>query len=184
MQKSIDLRIYPKHVSMSAFDRLQHPRQQDDLLLYRIYRLHTTARPLVVSLCERGYGITRREWRVLSCLAAAEGVLSSELAERAMLDRARTSRAITGLSEKGLVRREPKPSDRREVHLFLTDKGRRVYAEVFPRIAAIQRELLAPLSDAERLLLDSLIERLQARASQLSANLNPTHILDVGDATV
>lgn len=144
LQKSIVPGVFPQPLSMTVpADRLQQPQQQDDLLLYRLYRIHATARPLVVRLCERDYGITRREWRVLSCLAAAEGVQSSELAERAMLDRARTSRAITGLSEKGLVRREPKPSDRREVHLFLTDEGRRVHAEVFPRIATIQRHAAA-----------------------------------------
>lgn len=170
LQKSIVPGVFPQPLSMTVpADRLQQPQQQDDLLLYRLYRIHATARPLVVRLCERDYGITRREWRVLSCLAAAEGVQSSELAERAMLDRARTSRAITGLCEKGLVRREPKPSDRREVHLFLTDEGRRVHAEVFPRIATIQRELLAPFSDAERRQLGVLMDRLQASATQLLA---------------
>lgn len=149
-------------------DRLTLPQQQDDLLLYRLYRIHATARPLVVRMCERDYGITRREWRVLSCLAQAEGVLSSELAERAMLDRARTSRALTSLADKRLVRREPKPSNRREVHVHLTDEGRRLYAEVFPRIAAIQRELLAPFSAAERQLLDGLLTRLQGRAQELN----------------
>lgn len=149
-------------------DRLILPQQQDDLLLYRLYRIHATARPLVVRMCERDYGITRREWRVLSCLAQVEGVLSSELAERAMLDRARTSRALTSLADKRLVRREPKPSNRREVHVHLTDEGRRIYAEVFPRIAAIQRELLAPFSASERQLLSTLLARLQMRAQALN----------------
>ncbi len=150
-------------------DPLQHPQQQDDLLLYRLYRIHATAGPLVVRMCERDHGITRREWRVLSCLADVEGVQSSELAVRAMLDRARTSRAITGLTDKGLVRREPKPSDRREVHVFLTDRGRALYAEVFPRIAAIQRELLSPFSADERRVLGESIDRLQQSATRLRA---------------
>ncbi len=150
-------------------DRLSWPKQQDDLLLYRLYRLHATARPLVVRMCERDYGITRREWRVMSCLAQAEGVLSSELAERAMLDRARTSRALTSLVAKQLVHREPKPSNRREVRVYLTDTGRQLYAEVFPRVAAVQRELLAPFSPAERHLLGELLARLQARAQALNA---------------
>ncbi|MDT4875791.1 Multidrug resistance operon repressor [compost metagenome] len=124
-------------------------------------------------MCEREFGITRREWRVLSCLADVEGVQSSELAERAMLDRARTSRAITSLTDKGLVRREPKPSDRREVHVYLTDEGRRVYAEVFPRIAAIQRELLAPFSAAQRAQFSELMDLLQAQARRL----NPGRLL-------
>ncbi|WP_374412406.1 MarR family winged helix-turn-helix transcriptional regulator [Hydrogenophaga sp.] len=153
---------------MSADDPLRYPQQQNDLLLYRLFRIHATARPLVVRMCERDYGITRREWLVLSCLADVEGVQSSELAQRAMLDRARTSRAITRLTEKGLVRREPKPSDRREVHVFLTDEGRRVYREVFPRIAAIQRDLLAPFSETECRQFSELIARLQASASRLN----------------
>ncbi len=150
-------------------DPLQHPRQQDDLLLYRLYRVHATVGPLVVRMCERDYGITRREWRVLSCLADVEGVQSSELAVRAMLDRARTSRAITGLTDKGLVRREPKPSDRREVHVFLTERGRALYAEVFPRIAAIQRDLLTPFNAEERRTLDEWLGRLQHSTTRLRA---------------
>lgn len=170
LQKSILPGVFPEtDVPMSATpDPLQQPQQQDDLLLYRLYRIHATARPLVVGMCERDYGITRREWRVLSCLADVEGVQSSELAERAMLDRAPTSRTLTRLVEKGLVRREPKPSDRREVHVFLTDEGRRVYAEVFPRVAAIQRDLLAPFSAAERRQFDDLLARLQAQARRLN----------------
>jgi DNA-binding MarR family transcriptional regulator len=169
LQKSIVPGVFPEAPDpMTDNDRLQHPQQQDDLLLYRLYRIHATAGPLVVRMCERDYGITRREWRVLSCLADVEGVQSSELAVRAMLDRARTSRAITSLVEKGMVRREPRPSDRREVHVFLTEEGRRVYAEVFPRIAAIQRDLLSPFSDDERRQFSAHLARLQASATRLN----------------
>lgn len=149
-------------------DRLTCPRQPDDLLLYRLHRLNVTARPLVVRMCERDYGITRREWRVLACLAQVEGVRSSALAERALLDRARTSRALSSLVAKGLARREPRPANRREVRVFLTDAGRRLYAEMFPRVAAVQRDLLASFSAEERAVLDELLARLQARAQTLA----------------
>jgi DNA-binding MarR family transcriptional regulator len=153
---------------MPATDRMNDPQSQNDLLLYRLYQIHATAGPLVVRLCERDHGITRREWRVLSCLADEEGVLSSELAERAMLDRAQTSRAITSLTDKSLVRREPKPSDRREVHVFLTDEGRRVRSEIFPRIVAIQRELLAPFSLEQRERFSEFMDLLQGQARSLN----------------
>jgi DNA-binding MarR family transcriptional regulator len=169
LQKSIVPGVFPEVPDpMTADDRLQRPQLQDDLLLYRLYRIHATAAPLVVRMCERDYGITRREWRVLSCLADVEGVLSSELALRTLLDRARTSRAITSLTDKGLVRREPRPSDRREVHVFLTEEGRRVHGEVFPRIAAIQRDLLSPFSAQECRQLSDLLARLQASVSRLN----------------
>jgi DNA-binding MarR family transcriptional regulator len=144
-------------------DRLTDPQVQTDLLLYRLYRVHITASRLVVQLCEHGFGLTRREWRVRSFLSEHEGALSSELAEHAMLDRARTSRTLTRLEEKKLIRRQPKPSDRREVHVFLSDEGRRVYQAVFPQVAAINREIASALSAAERQHLDHAIKQLQAR---------------------
>lgn len=147
-------------------DRLSQPQQLADLLLYRLYRLQATAGARVVRLCETEYGLTRREWRILSVLSMHEGVLSSELAGLAMLDRARTSRAITGLSQKGLLRRQPRPADRREVHVFLTDDGRRIASELFERVAAINRALLAPLSAEQRAVLDTLLDRLQAQAER------------------
>ena len=169
LQKSIVPGVFPETLPpMPAHDRMTDPQGQSDLLLYRLYRIHATAGPLVVRMCERDYGITRREWRVLSCLADVEGVLSSELAERTMLDRARTSRTLTRLVGKKLVRREPKPSDRREVHVFLTDEGRRVYGEVLPRIAVIQRELLAPFSAQQREQLSELMDLLLAQARALN----------------
>jgi len=149
--------------------RIENPMAQDELLLYRLYRIHATAAPLVVRMCEQEYGITRREWRILSSLVNREGVLSSELAGIAMLDRARTSRNLTRLAQKNLVRRVPKPSDRREVHIYLTDEGRRLHSDVFPRIVAIQRELLSGMTGAQREQLSDLLALLQAQASTLVA---------------
>jgi DNA-binding MarR family transcriptional regulator len=154
---------------MTSRNRLTDPREQADLLLYRLYRVHTTAARLVVPLCEREYGLTRREWRVLSFLSEHEGALSSELADHAMLDRARTSRTLTRLDEKGLILREPRPSDRREVHVSLTEEGRQIATELFPKVAEINRTLMAGLSIAERKQLDSLLDRLQTQANALTS---------------
>ncbi|MFN3738971.1 MarR family winged helix-turn-helix transcriptional regulator [Hydrogenophaga sp.] len=149
-------------------DRLAHPRQQADLLLYRLYRLHTTAGRQIVQMCEGEFGMTRREWRVLSFVAEHEGVASSELAQHAMLDRARTSRTLTLLAEKKLIERRPKPSDRREVHMHLTEEGRRVYAAIAPRVAAYNSAMVDGLSLAERQQLDAVLDALQARAERLA----------------
>ena len=54
----------------------------DDLLLYRLGRLSSTAGALVVRLCEGGYGITRREWAVVAQLYENGGLPPSVLAER------------------------------------------------------------------------------------------------------
>ena len=167
---------------MHLSDRVSDPQRQGDLLLYRLHRIQSTAGRLVVQLCESEFGITRREWRVLSVLNEHEGVLSSVLAEHALLDRARTSRALTSLAAKKLITRRPRPSDRREVHVFLTDEGKRVYGQILPRVMAINRELVSRLSAQQRRQLDEVIEALQAQASRmLAASKVPLAPLDGGD---
>ena len=164
--------MHPRRVP--ATDVMLDPQVQADLLLYRFYRIHITARRLVVHLFEQEFGMTRREWLVLSVLSEHEGVLSSELAEHVMLDRARTSRALTRLEGKQLIRRQPRPSDRREVHVFLTEEGWRVYRAIFPRVAAINRELASVLSPAERAQLDAMLHTLQARVHEMLTRSAPT----------
>ena len=149
--------------------RLAHPQAANDLLMYRLNRLIAVAGSLVVRLCEGGHGITRREWRMLAQLGQGEGLASSALAERAGLDRAQTSRAVGGLVGKRLVARTPRPGDRREVLLHLTDEGRAVYNALLPRIAAINRDLLSVLAPTEVEVLDGLLRRLNAQALRVGA---------------
>ena len=148
--------------------RLMQPKAMDDLFLYRISRLLATAGAPVIRLCEGAFGITRREWRIVALLAETEGILSSDLAVRAQLDRARTSRAVTGLVAKKLVSRMPRPGDRRAVTLALTAAGRSLFEALFPQAVAINVEVLSALGDAEVALLDQLLVRLQAQADALA----------------
>ena len=102
---------------------LKEPASIEDLLLFRISRILSMGGAPVIRLCEGQYGITRREWRIVGLLSETEGILSSDLAVRAQLDRARTSRAVTGLVAKKLVSRTPRPGDRRAATLALTPAG-------------------------------------------------------------
>lgn len=177
LQKSTIARVYPGQTPAAmptpAPDPLLQPQRQADFLLYRLYRIHISAGRQVVQLCESLYGMTRREWRVLSFLAENEGVLSSELAERAMLDRARTSRTLTTLAGKRLIERRPKPRDRREVQIYLSEEGRRVHGDLFPRIAAINRALVEDLSPEQRQALDGIVASVLAKADAMLAGAAP-----------
>lgn len=147
--------------------RLAAPAALDDLLLYRLNRLLSTAGGMVIRLCEGRFGITRREWRVVALLAQHPGLISSELAARAQLDRARTSRAVTSLVAKQLVVREAGRADRRQARLSLSAEGRRVHDELFPLVAAINRDLLAVLDRPAQDSLDTALERMQQQADAL-----------------
>ncbi|RYF36339.1 MAG: MarR family transcriptional regulator, partial [Comamonadaceae bacterium] len=97
------------------------------------------------------------------------GLLSSQVAERAQLDRARTSKAITSLVAKKLLRREARPGDRRQAALALTEAGRALYAALFPLVLQINRDLLACLAESDVDGLDAALDALQRRADTLAA---------------
>lgn len=141
----------------------------DDLLLYRLHQLFSTAGGMVTRLCESRFGITRREWRLIATLASRGEASSSDLAGHARLDRARTSKAVSSLVDKRLVLRTPLGGDRRQVRLRLTPEGRTLYDTLFPMAAAINAELMDALEPDARLALDAALRTLQAHAETMVA---------------
>ncbi|GAA3347958.1 hypothetical protein GCM10020358_64680 [Amorphoplanes nipponensis] len=73
--------------------------------------------------------------------------------------------ALNELTEAGYVERRPDPADRRRNVVTITARGRTRVAELAARAAAIQDELLAPLSKAERAELVRLLTLLRAGAA-------------------
>jgi DNA-binding MarR family transcriptional regulator len=151
---------------------LRQPQRVEDLLLYRVNRFYASAGAMVVRVCEGQFGITRREWRLIAWLADAGELSPSALAERASLDRARTSRAISSLVTKGLAERHVVTSDRRLATVRLSPRGRTLQAQLMPRVADINRAILEALIDPEVDQLDHLLDKLQARGAELLANTN------------
>lgn len=137
------------------------------MLLFRINRFFGAAGGLAMRMCETRFGLTRREWGVMATVAMNEGLLSSELAEKALLDRTRTSRALSGLEEKGWVLRKPLDGDRRRIAIYLTEEGRDMYRQILPAMAQIHKDVVSALSDEELVLFDSMLARLQAHAATL-----------------
>lgn len=137
------------------------------MLLFRINRFFGVAGALATRLIETQFGLTRREWGVMATLAEVEGLLSSELADAAKLDRARTSRALGGLEEKGLVLRTPQPGDRRRVLVSLTPQGRAMYECILPVMARFNMEIASSLSAQEQVHLDAMLVKLRAKALEM-----------------
>lgn len=148
---------------------LRSPQGLQDLLLYRCARLAATAGAVVVRLCEGRYGITRREWRMVALLGECGTMNPSQLAERAQLDRARTSRALSSLVTKGLVSRSSQAGDQRFARVALTEAGQALHAELFPQVARLNGALLGAMSDEDAVRLDALLQLAQVEAEALAA---------------
>lgn len=150
---------------------LRDPADLHDLLNYRLIRLAGLGGAPVIRLCEGRYGISRREWRIVALLAAHGPLAPSVVAERAELDRARTSRAITGLVAKRLVERAAQPGDQRRAVVELSEAGERLYGELFPQIAELNRQIMAVLDDAAMKSLDDALRRLTESAASVNQRL-------------
>jgi len=150
---------------------LRDPLTLDDLLNYRLLRLYAASTAPVTRLMEGRWGITRREWRLLALLATHGALSPSTLAERANLDRARTSRAITSLVDKKLALRAAQRGDARRASIVLSKVGQRLFDEIFPQVAAINARVVAVLDDADVEVLDRALARLTAQAVKLNGEI-------------
>ena len=103
----------------------------DDMLPYLMNRLIARMNQnLADDLRKRGY--TFQDWRVLAVLAVHEGANLTELAEATVIPQPSVSRLAANLAKRGYVARENGKTDSRNVHLFITPKGRAVYEKMRP----------------------------------------------------
>ena len=86
----------------------------------------------------------------LAALARHESMTPGELAEHEKVQPPSMTRVIAVLEERGLVRREPHPTDRRQVMLSVTADGRELVQRVRRRREAWLAQRLQELSPAER----------------------------------
>lgn len=105
-----------------------------------------------------------REFALLRALGAAEGDSQQAIAERLMIPPSRMVAHVDELEHRGLVRRRANPTDRRSWSLHLTARGRKLLARALELALALERELCADLSTAERAQLLELLHRVGARA--------------------
>ena len=99
-----------------------------DLLSYRVH--------MVANLLSRGaelryrreFGVSLWEWRSIALLGAVTDPLSlNHLSHAAGIHKSQMSRVVSGLSKRGLVRRESDSDDARGLRFTLSKTGQRLY---------------------------------------------------------
>lgn len=149
---------------------LIQPQTLKDLLLFRLSHYLAMASAPIIKICEGQFGISRREWRLLATLAESGAMNSSTLALRCGLDRARTSRAISSLEQKKLLRRNAVASDQRLVRIELSVAGHALHSRLWPMVNLHQKALLATFSDNDLAQLDSLLARLHSQGQTATSD--------------
>jgi DNA-binding MarR family transcriptional regulator len=83
------------------------------------------------------------------------------ISDRLIVSRATVTGVLDTLVKRGLVRREPHPTDRRMVLVHLTNAGSRMADRVRRTVHAAEAEWMGPLSEHERAQLTELLGKLQ-----------------------
>lgn len=114
------------------------------------------------------FGVDRGQGDVLFALrrAGAPYRLSpSQLTDALLVTSGTMTNRLDRLEARGLIRRLPNPDDRRGVVIELTAEALEVVDRAVTVHVEREREMLAPLGDAERRQLDRILRRLFAHLS-------------------
>jgi len=107
------------------------------------------------------------QYHLLEPLIDDERFATCELAVAAGISAPTATRMLSGLERDGLVARVPCTTDRRVVHVALTDEGRARVLAKRARGEALRAESFASLSTGERREAARLLERLAAAVEGL-----------------
>jgi DNA-binding MarR family transcriptional regulator len=116
--------------------------------------------------CLEEHGATLGQWTILMFLWAEEGLTQTELSRRIAIEDATMVRTIDRMERDGLVQRVRNPQDRRQLNIFLTEKGRSLRDVLIPCALAVNSTALQDFSEEERRQLFYFVHRLSKALEQ------------------
>jgi DNA-binding MarR family transcriptional regulator len=117
-------------------------------LLYLMKQVELAVRDRLDDMV-RPAGLTALQYTAMTVLERHAELTASRLAHRSFVTAQTMADMVTTLLERGYVERHRDPADRRRLVLALTPAGRAVLDDYRPRVAALEVDMLSPLSPAE-----------------------------------
>ena len=127
----------------------KHELDLDQFLPYRLNSLADRISDELARLYEERYALNVAQWRVLAWLSHRDVLNAKQICEATRMDKARVSRAVQALVDRGLINRSPSSRDQRLHDLRLTEAGQALLAELIPEAQAWEAELVATLTAGE-----------------------------------
>ncbi len=132
----------------------------NDYLSFKISVLYRLMVRRTARFLNSNYDLSVAEWWTLAQLAVKSPGTVSGIVELTQNDKSQVSRSVTTLIQKGLVRKEDNPEDRRSSLLYLTEQGQTHYQEILPMRQRTQALLLQQLMPKEAEVAERAIEKL------------------------
>jgi DNA-binding MarR family transcriptional regulator len=126
---------------------------------YRLSQLGTLSAQRFASGV-KALGLTASEAGVLRLLVRHEGISQRDLATRLGSAPSRVVALLDSLEDQGRIQRRRSSTDRRQHEVLLTDAGRATMRQLREVAEANERDLVTPLTAAERTQLVALLDKL------------------------
>ena len=110
------------------------------------------------------YNLTRAKWLALGVLDRRDGITQTELADYLELDKSTIGRLLDRLEERGFIRREKDPNDRRVFRIFIAKTAYPVLTELEQVADGVRAQALSGISEEDN-------EKLLALLGQVKKNL-------------
>ncbi|MGV8936420.1 MAG: MarR family winged helix-turn-helix transcriptional regulator [Allorhizobium sp.] len=117
---------------------------------------------------KEGYDLTPVQYAALSAIQTTPGLDQATLANHIAYDRVTIGGVTDRLEQKGQIRREINPNDRRARELFLTPKGEETLETIRPIVWRMQSMLLSGLDERERDVFVGLLRKAADATNDLS----------------
>jgi MarR family 2-MHQ and catechol resistance regulon transcriptional repressor len=113
----------------------------------------------------RGSALSEGEFGVLEALLHKGPLLLGELQRKILVSSGGVTYLVDRLVQRGLVRREPCPTDRRAMYAVLTPEGEALIRQIFPAHAAAIEEAVSGLTPEQQVLATELLRTLGLAAA-------------------
>lgn len=132
----------------------------EELFTYRLHVLKKQTDRAMNDAFSATLSLSLTEARLLLTVGAFGPLSVSDLGRMSNLDRSQASRATDVLERKGLLAKNSNEADARGVLVALTAQGRNLYRRAATISKSTNDAILATLSDHEREVLNSVLEKL------------------------
>ena len=132
----------------------------DDFLPYQLSTASNAVSDLIASEYKSRFGLKIPEWRVMAVLGTRGASTQRHLVEATLMDKVIVDRA--------LLDRSPNSADGRSHHLLLSNTGRDLYGQIMPAAQAMDKKIMAVLSEEEKAELSAMLAKIKESADTIA----------------
>jgi DNA-binding MarR family transcriptional regulator len=138
--------------------------QLADFFPYLVRRFYMAVRTSVDRVHAMDYNLSASEWRTLTVLGPDRSMAAKEVVERSSMDKVSVSRALSGMTARGIVSRETDSRDKRRSVLRLTESGRAIYQDLAPQMLELEQKLLEGIPATDLAVFYRVVSRIEDNA--------------------